>query len=586
MATCPSFVCHARTLQLDPVTIRIHATGNAPRVDASVSLLLFAVILGAAWLLPNHYYPWSSFHNEVVAAAAGVMLLIDVILGRQAIRWPWLALLILTMAAVPLLQHAAGLVAFRSDALMAALYLVGAALAVAAGATLAHAGHRSTLLDALFGALLAAGIASTGLALCQWFGVTGLGVFIADLPPGGRPYANVGQPNHLATLLAWSVLALLRWHGQRRIGMAGLAIGSAWLLIGLALAQSRTSFVVALLLVGWCWYAGRDAALRVHWQSVALGGLLLAVLMLAVEPLSRALLLQGGSLEGRLDVGTRSIHWRTLVSALMQSPLAGYGWNQVVVAQQAAALGEPASYEVLEHSHNLVLDLLLWNGVPIGAGLIVALVFWLRSAIRRCDSSEHWFVIAAIGVVAVHALLEYPLEYAYMLIPTGLWIGCTSRLSSNAGGTPRWTLALPAAIVTVVGIAVALEYVKVEQGVRDARFALAGYARVDELADLDVELLDGLREYHRYARSQARPGMSAEQLEWARRVALRYPYPPSMLRAATALALNGREKQATDTLALLCKLHPKPRCDEAREAWWLLTTQHPHLAAVATPFSR
>jgi hypothetical protein len=568
------------------VTIRLRASGNAPRVDATASLLLFAVILGAGWLLPNHYYPWSSFHNEVVAAAGGVMLLIGVIVGRQAIYWPWLALLMLTAAAVPLLQHAAGLVVFRSDALMAALYLVGAALAVAAGATLTGAGHRSTLLDALFGALLSAGIASTGLALCQWFGVTGLGVFIADLPPGGRPYANVGQPNHLATLLAWSVLALLRWYEQRRIGVAGLAIGSAWLLIGLALAQSRTSLVVALLLAGWCWHSRRAIILRTHWMALALGALLLAALMLSVESLSRALLLQGGSIEGRLDLGTRSIHWRTLVSALMQSPLAGYGWNQVVLAQQAAALGEPASHEVIEHSHNLILDLLLWNGVPIGACLIVALAFWLRSALRRSDSSEHWCVVAAIGVVAVHALLEYPLEYAYMLIPTGLWIGCASRLNSDAGGAPRWTLALPATVVTATAIAIALEYVKVEQGVRDARFALAGYARVDELTDLDVELLDGLREYHRYARAQARAGMSAEQLEWTRRVALRYPYPPSMLRAATALALNGREKQAADTLALLCKLHPKARCDEARESWLLLTTQHPHLASVATPFPR
>lgn len=562
--------------------------GRARRAsEAQLPLLLFAACAATAWLLPNHYYPWASFHQEALAVAGGSVLLVGVATMSQRIQWPWLARLALVVAAIPLLQHAAGLIAFRSDAIMASLYVAAFALAIVAGATLTANGRRMALLDALSGALLAAGIASTGLALCQWLGVSGLGVFIADVPPGGRPYANVGQPNHLATLLAWSMLALLRWYEQRRIGTAGLAVASAWLLSGLALAQSRTSLVVALLLAGWCWYAGRGAAMRIRWPVFLMGALLLGLLMLAVEPLSRALLLQsGGSLEGRLDAGTRWIHWRTLAAALAQSPFAGYGWNQVVVAQQAAALGQPASHEVIEHSHNLLLDLLVWNGAPIGAALIIALVVWMASALRRCDSSEHWFAVAAIVAIAVHSMLEYPLEYGYMLVPAGVWIGCVSRPDAAAPSAPRWTLAVPTVAVTALGLVVAIEYVEVEQGVREARFALAGYARVDEVADLDVELLDGLREYHRFARTQARPGMSAEQLDWMRRVSLRYPYPPSMLRIATALALNGREQEATDTLALLCKLHPEPRCDEGHEAWSLLVVRYPQLAAVATPFPR
>lgn len=550
-------------------------------------MLLFATGLTAAWLLPNHYFPWSSFHQDAMALAAAGCLLAGVLVGSRRAGWPWLARLALAVAALPLVQHASGLVAFRSDALVAALYVTLFALTIVAGATLSEAGSRTALLDTLFGALLAAGIASTGLALCQWLGVTGLGVLIADLSPGGRPYANVGQPNHLATLLVWGLLALLRWHEQRRIGRSALIVGSAWLLIGLALAQSRTTFVAALLLALWCWHPGRGIGLRVRWPMYLLAALLLALLMLAVEPLSRVLLLHGGgSLDGRLDAGARWIHWRTLVMALLQAPLAGYGWNQVVVAQQAAALGRPASLEVIEHSHNLVLDLLVWNGVLIGAGLVVALAVWLASAMRRCDSSEHWFAVAAVIAVGAHAMLEYPLEYAYMLIPTGLWIGCASRANAGRHDAPRWTLALPLVAVIALGITVAVEYVEVEQGVRDARFALAGYARVDELSDLDVDLLDGLREHHRYARAQAKPGLSAEQLEWMRRVAQRYPYPPSMLRFATALALNGREHEAADTLALLCKLHPEPRCDEARESWSLLVAQYPQLAAVSTPFTR
>lgn len=586
MATCPFLLWF---LALLPSTIMPLPLphGNAS-ADWTLALLVFAACSAIAWLLPNHYYPWSSFHQEAMAALGGGVLAVGVLLlrGGVRIRWPRLALLALATAAVPLLQHAAGLVLFRSDALMSALYIVGFGLAIAVGATMSVGGKRSALLDALFGAMLVAGVASTGLALCQWLGVTGLGVYIADLPFGGRPYANVGQPNHLATLLAWSVLALLRWYEQRRIGAVGLAVGSGWLLVGVALAQSRTSFVVALLLVVWCAFARCGAPLRTRWPALAVGTLVLLGLMLAVEPVSRTLMLEGGSLEGRLEAGTRWIHWRTLFAAVQQSPLTGYGWNQVVVAQQAVALEHPASHNLTEHGHNLVLDLLLWNGVPLGAALSVALVAWLWKAVRRCESVEHWIVVAAVLTVSAHALVEYPLDYAYMLFPVGVLIGCAGRTDTAVKGVSRWTLAIPLAVVAGMGVAVGWEYAQAERAVREARFALAGYARTDELADLEINLLDGLREYHRYMRTQARPQMSPEELEWMRRVALRYPYPPSLLRAATAFALNGHAKEAGDALALLCKVHPQRRCDEGRDAWSALMQQYPQLGTVTTPFAR
>jgi hypothetical protein len=321
------------------------------------------------------------------------------------------------------------------------------------------------------------------------------------------------------------------------------------------------------------------------------GVLALFGLVALMEALSELLLLPGGSLAGRLEGGTRVIHWRTLAAALAQSPLSGYGWNQVVVAQRAAAAAFPASHEVIEHSHNVVLDLLLWNGVLLGGALTVAGGVWMVSAARACRSAAQWIVVAAIGALLVHSLLEYPLEYFYILLPAGLLVGCASELRGDDGRTKasasRWTLALPAAALTAAGALVCVEYVRAEQAVRDIRFALAGYGSgIEDVPDLDARLLDGLREYYRYARTQARPGMSAEQLEWMRKVATRYPYPPSMLRMATALALNGHLQQASEELLLLCKLHPPRRCEEAATAWALLTQQNPQLAGVTTPFAR
>ena len=40
--------------------------------------------------------------------------------------------------------------------------------------------------------------------------------------------------------------------------------------------------------------------------------------------------------------------------------------------------------EYIEHSHNLVLDLLVWNGIPIGGLIILALAWWFIAHIRAC----------------------------------------------------------------------------------------------------------------------------------------------------------------------------------------------------------
>ena len=80
---------------------------------------------------------------------------------------------------------------------------------------------RPAVADALVG-LVIAGIVSTGLALGQWQQLD-MGLLAYPLPLGGRPVANIAQPNLLATLLAWSLAGSLvgrgnaaRWRARGR----------------------------------------------------------------------------------------------------------------------------------------------------------------------------------------------------------------------------------------------------------------------------------------------------------------------------------------------------------------------------------
>lgn len=61
--------------------------------------------------------------------------------------------------------------------------------------------------------------------------------------------------------------------------------------------------------------------------------------------------------------------WHQMLLAIKEQPLLGYGWNQVGVAQLSVYLDYPTT-EWTEHSHNILLDLLIWNGIPLGILII------------------------------------------------------------------------------------------------------------------------------------------------------------------------------------------------------------------------
>jgi hypothetical protein len=109
----------------------------------------------------------------------------------------------------------------------------------------------------------------------------------------------------------------------------------------------------------------------------------------------------------------------------------------------------------------------------------------------------------------------------------------------------------------------------------------AGYAQSASLPD--VVLLDEPRDYMLYWRTEAAPGMSVKQLAWMADMAGRNPAPPTLLRYATALGLNGRPEDARRTLVQLCNMHKAVRCDEGRASWTLLQQRFEVLRSIPYP---
>jgi O-antigen ligase len=487
-----------------------------------------------------------------------------------------------------LAQGAGGIIIFRGDAALACLYLVGFALAVIVGQVGADKWGHACTFESVAWLLLAGALASVWLALYQWQQLGYLGVLVADLDADARPYANFNQPNQLATLLVLGLVAAACLYDAAKFGTSTALTLTVLLGFGLAMTQSRAGLLevaaAGALLIGKRRSLGRRLALR-H----LLIGLPLVLAMPLAWKAANSLLglasVRGAALTA--DAGTRRIvHWSSMADAIFRHPWRGYGWNQTVLAQFAVASDHPASYEVFTYSHNLFIDLLVWNGLPLGLVLVAGLGLWFLAALRGALDSAAVLALAGVTAVFIHALLEYPLYYTYFLLPTGFLMGGISAVAMPRAvfGVPPW---LAPSLLVVAGITLGVvtsDYLGLEDDVRSLRFEAARIGMDRPRRDLSQPvLMSQLAAFARFARSPEREGMSEGDLRAMDEVVQRFPSRQNIVRYAAALAINDQPSRAADVLRRICKTHSLLDCDTSKALWLALGERQPAIAKVPWP---
>jgi len=553
---------------------------------ASISNIAIAIGLAACalgYMLPGHSAPWVCFQQQTAAALGCLFLGLGActLRPRVELRPPALVVGAALLSLVPLLQYAFGLIMFSSDAVLAFLYVAAFALCVVVGAALSESRGARWLVE-LFAVFVAAGAVSVLLALMQWLELPG-GIWVIDLARGERPYANLAQPNHLATLLALGLLGVLFLFEQRKLG--GLAAGALAALMGagLVMTQSRTGWLFCLLLIVWRTWPGRRVALRTRLPVFVVALTIFAGAVVLWPSLNDALLLsKGTSVAERAASNARLGHWAVLGDAALRAPWLGYGWQQVSIAQQTALFDHPSVHEALTNSHNIVLDLVLWMGLPLGLLVTAGVALWLVRQIRICDDVNRWAVLAAIGAILLHAMLEYPLDYAYFLLPLALLMGSLEprpATTAKALRLPKAVMALSlAGMLGMLGW-ISFEYLQIEEETTQLRFALARIGRDVEprLTATNVHLLVLPREFDRFWTVQATVGMSTEQLDWMRDLTRRNPMPAALVKYALAAGLNGRQEESARVRETICSLYSPKICVISRSIWAAALKQYPQL---------
>ena len=509
-----------------------------------------------------------------------------IVRSSRPVTWHGISVLAAILVFIPGVQYGAGLILLSGTAWISTIYLIGFLLALLIGARweLASPGQ---LADGLFLAIGIAALVSVGLQLHQWLALDLLDIW--SMGKGyGRPFANLGQPNNLGTLLLWGVLAAGWGLVRQRIGVWTALFMAAYLLFGLALTQSRTAWIAVVLLMisSWAW---RRLWSNPRWPWVVTGlGLYFAVCVLSLGELNQIFgltLLADMADVLRLSSEQRPVVWTLFVDAAWQRPWAGYGWNQVVLAQLTASIDHPALNIVFSHSHNLFLDFILWCGIPIGLFVSFYLARWFWHGLQAVRSAEDALLMLFLLVVGNHAMLELPLHYAYFLLPTCLVMGALNVRQNVQPmiAVGRWTV-LAVWLLSVALLAVLIrDYARVEASYKDLRFEWTNIRTEIRGGPPDILLLTQWREFIRLARFEPTSGMSADELNWLRKITSTYPSTGNFHKVAAALAMNQQPQEATLWLKRMCKIVSETQCAAVRTAWASQSINIPDMAAVPWP---
>jgi O-antigen ligase len=493
--------------------------------------------------------------------------------------------LFIAAAAVPLIQAGAGVYVLAGEAWIVALSLLGLAFTMAV-AREAQQVAPLRLSDMLFASLAVAALLSAGLALYQWLEHDWLGDLVPFPRYAGRVSANVGQPNNLATLLCWGVVAIWWFFARGAIRGRTAFLCALALLMGAAMTRSRTGWVEVTMLAGAALYARQKTRSGPHVPAVLALSLAFALTVIGLSQFGQALPGEApASAPEVTSIGKRPQIWHLALDEIAQRPWGGYGWNQGLVAHMGLAERYPDLRVAVQHAHSLPLDLLVWNGVPLGLLMIGAIAWWAVAQWRACRSEPQRLLLLALALFALHAVVELPHAYLFFLVPVAMMMGTLNALSGAADGprVPRAVVAMSTAALAVAVAVAVNDYRDLEANMLRLKLRAAHIHNPNPTPMERPVLLTFMQTALERLYAEPSKDMPAAELALLKRTLDRYPAIDAFMRYAQTSALQGDANEARWALERICLLNNTSHCQAALKEWSELSKQMPELASVVPP---
>lgn len=383
-------------------------------------------VLCISFLIPTDATLWRTFVSEYFVFLAIFFLLIS--FSFKKIYIPKVIIPLGLCACIPLIQFALGQVYFWTTTIISFIYLI-VFFVVIVYAYSCNRLNQSELMTYLCITLMISGCISVVIACTQW-----LNIYTHYLPTlelkGSRPFANFAQPNHLSTFLFMALIAVWYLYETNKIKPYFSVIISLLLIFGIVLTQSRTAWIVVFIILLSYFYFKRTYVLKIKIATVFslcfIYIFLVLNLQLLNDFLSQILNFEVVQTKSAFDRATSSYErlqiWEQSWSLVLVQPWFGYGWNQAGVS-----IIERIDHFYLDlwysSSHNIILDLFLWVGLPLGIVITAFFLYFLYILFKNSHTKESHLALLMTLPILVHANLEYPLFYSYFLLPLALLFG-------------------------------------------------------------------------------------------------------------------------------------------------------------------
>ncbi|WP_277559495.1 PglL family O-oligosaccharyltransferase [Acinetobacter beijerinckii] len=500
-----------------------------------------------AWLLPNHYQPWLSFYQDFSMFVA-VLLLASSLLKQKSIQIPYILTFFIFLSLIPLIQYYLGIVYFFGEAITFSLYILALVTVLIVGFNIAQLeeSKKGNIIAGFFITILVASIISVWIQLRQWLLFEG-SIWVVDMPPKGRPFANIAQPNQLSTLLIMGLMSILYLFEKEILNKVSASFTTLFLLFGVALTQSRTAWVFAICLLIWL-FIKRKVPTRLKYSYLILWCCTFFSMCLCSSYLSEILgVTSVRDLAQRATTGLDRVGmWQQILIILKDAPLLGYGWGQLNVAQLSNTSDSIAT-PLFGYSHNLILDIMVWNGVLLGGVIsLFILIFLVKIAINVKDR-QSIIILAMVGAILVHSMFEYPFAYAYFLLPIGFLIGflyAQQNCKISFFYLNKFVYVIFLALYLIFISLFFYDYKSVEAEHQLMRYENVKLRNMDANSNDNKEIfLNQLSEYIWFARQTPRSDISEQDLKRIHDIAYRYPERPVLYRYIQILYLNDQNKE-------------------------------------------
>lgn len=538
--------------------------------------LIICVGIFLSYVIPFRFFPFSSFYNDSIIIFC--IAIAVVLMAKEKVRIynvPWIVFLPLGLIFWIFLQSIFILDEdSRWDLIFPISYFLIFILSIIVGATVEDKLKENKLFDAIAWAFLLAGLFSAIASLIQFFSFDSLFYpFILSLKPGSRPYANLGQPNHLALLLCFSLAALWHFYKNNTIDSWKAFFSAIFIIAGLILSQSRIVWIILPLFFFFIVFFEKEFFSKKLIFSLIFFLFLYSTGIFLLPFISSYFsdVATTSSLIDRVGSAAQSerlLLYKQAFHMSLHNPIMGVGWYQFGPSQVEMANLFPAT-PYSRYAHNFILSFAAEIGWPVTVIFLGSLGYWILKNFSISNKRCHFFWLILLAII-VHSMTEFPLWYGYVLFPLGLMIGVVSKKCENNEKRIIFDHLFQVFIFFFIALCLiffSFQYRKLVSAYDILNFELMGL-RVYDSPTLkpNFTVFPKYYNYFDFAKADVMEKKDVMEIMKARKTSLQFGDAPVLTDMSIIYAVNGEPKQAINAMIVMQKLH-KCRYKQYYDIW-------------------